>query len=272
MKWRDRRTSSNVEDKRMQTAQGGMNMQALIPLIRWLMGTKIGRVVLVLGGVAMLLGYNPLGMLGVSSSTQNNTPLTQKDQELSTFAGVVLAETENVWNQLLKGYQEPKLVLFRGAVNSGCGFASSQVGPFYCPADQKVYLDLSFFDELAKRHQAPGDFADAYVIAHEVGHHVQNLLGILNQKPYSDKNQNSVAVELQADCFAGIWAHYSKDIIEDGDIEEALNAASMIGDDIIQQKSQGHVVPDSFTHGSADQRRGAFYLGYKEGDIKKCKF
>lgn len=271
MKWRGRKTSSNVEDRRMKTAQGGMNMQALVPIIRWLMGSKTGRIVLVIGGIAMLMGYNPLGMLGVTSG-QNSTELSKRDKELGEFSGVVLAETENVWNQLLKGYQEPKLVLFRGAVNSGCGFANSQVGPFYCPVDKNVYLDLSFFDELANRHDAPGDFAAAYVIAHEVGHHVQNLLGILNQKPYSDKNQNSVAVELQADCFAGIWAYYTKDLLDDGDIEEALNAASMIGDDVLQEKAQGYAVPDSFTHGTAKQRRDAFYLGFKTGDVGRCKF
>lgn len=272
MKWRGRKTSSNVEDRRMQTAQAGMNLQVLIPLIRWLMGSKIGRIVLIIGGIALLMGYNPLSMLGLSSSSSNSTPLTQKDEMMGEFASVVLAETENVWNQILSSYEEPKMVLFRGAVNSGCGFASSQVGPFYCPLDKKVYIDLSFFDELAKRHDAPGDFAAAYVIAHEVGHHVQNLLGLLNQKPFSDKNQNSVAIELQADCFAGIWAHYSRDLLEDGDIEEALNAASMIGDDVLQEKAQGYAIPDSFTHGSSKQRKEAFYLGYKEGSVKKCSF
>ncbi|QKF65524.1 neutral zinc metallopeptidase [Campylobacter corcagiensis] len=272
MKWRGRKTSSNVEDKRMQTAQGGMNLQVLLPLIRWLMGSKIGRIILIIGGIAMLMGYNPLGIFGLSSSSSNKAPLTQKDMEMSEFAGVILAETENVWKEILTPYEEPKMVLFRGATNSGCGFASSQVGPFYCPLDKKLYLDLSFFDELAKRHDAPGDFAAAYVIAHEVGHHIQNLLGLLNQKPYSNKNQNSVAIELQADCFAGIWANHSKHLLEDGDIEEALNAASMIGDDVLQEKAQGYAVPDSFTHGSAKQRRDAFYLGYKEGDVKKCRF
>ncbi|NLY03621.1 MAG: hypothetical protein GXZ15_02085 [Campylobacter sp.] len=282
MKWRDQKTSSNVEDKRLQTSTAGINLQALIPLIRWLLGSKFGRIILIIGVIAMFLGYNPLSMVGLSSSS-NDYEISAEDEESAQFVGVVLAQTEKVWGQIFANsnarYVEPKLVLFRGAVNSGCGFASSQTGPFYCPADSKVYLDLSFFDELANRHDAPGDFAAAYVVAHEIGHHVQNLLGILDQKErekigVSQTKQNIVQVstELQADCFAGIWAHYTKELLDDGDIEEALNAASMIGDDTLQKKAQGYVVPDSFTHGSAKQRKEAFYRGFNSGQVSSCKF
>lgn len=281
MKWRDQKPSSNIDDRRFQKTPASMvNMQVLIPLIRWLLKTKFGRVVLLIGIVAMFLGYNPLAL--ISGGGVQNAQISKNDDEYAEFIGVVLAQTENVWNEqfnkLGAKYKEPRLVFFRGAVQSGCGFANSQVGPFYCPADQKIYIDLSFFDELANRHNAPGDFANAYVLAHEVGHHVQNLLGILSQankekQGKNEKNQNAiqVKVELGADCLAGVWAHYLDDILEDGDIDEALNAASMIGDDTLQKQAKGYVVPDSFTHGSAMQRKNAFYKGYKSGSISTCK-
>ena len=282
MKWRDQKSSSNIDDRRFQKTPASMvNLQVLIPLIRWLLRTKFGRVILLIGVVAMFLGYNPLAL--ISGGGVQNAQISKDDDKYAQFIGVVLAQTENVWNKQFqiigKNYKEPKLVLFRGAVQSGCGFANSQVGPFYCPADQKIYIDLSFFDELANRHNAPGDFANAYVLAHEVGHHIQNLLGILSQanrekqgKNKKDQNAIQVKVELGADCLAGVWAHYLEDVLEDGDIDEALNAASMIGDDTLQKKARGYVVPDSFTHGSAKERKNAFYTGYESGNITSCKF
>jgi hypothetical protein len=197
---------------------------------------------------------------------------------------VVLADTEDTWHaqfrQMGKAYQEPTLVLFSGAVESACGFAQAAVGPFYCPADQKVYIDLSFYQDLKSRHGAPGDFAQAYVIAHEIGHHVQNLLGI-SEKVHSARrqisqaegNRLSVMLELQADCFAGVWAHHAdraRHILEPGDVEEALNAASAIGDDRLQRESRGYVTPDSFTHGSSKQRVRWFRQGLESGDVMAC--
>ncbi|CZE46444.1 KPN_02809 family neutral zinc metallopeptidase [Campylobacter geochelonis] len=286
MKWRGKRQSSNIEDKRSQQTRAGLNLGAIIPIIRFLLSTKIGRIILVVGVVAYFLGFNPLSLLNTSSAVSTQQIDKSKDDEAAQFVATVLAQTEDVWNQIFTQngakYKEPNLVLFRGAVDSGCGFASSQVGPFYCPADQKVYLDLSFFDELAKRHDAPGDFAQAYVIAHEIGHHVQQLLGTLNQsnrakqlaKSQTAQNAIQVKIELQADCYSGIWAHYldkDKNLLEDGDINEALNAASMIGDDTLQKKYQGHVVPDSFTHGSSQQRKAWFYKGFQTGSLKSCQ-
>lgn len=283
MKWRDGKRSENIEDRRFQTRTSGVNLQVLIPIIRYLLATKFGRVVLLVGIVAMFLGFNPLSILGVSSGSNPAYNVNQeKDNEAAEFASVVLGETEAIWTNIFKTngakYVEPNLVLFRGGVNSACGFASSQVGPFYCPADMKVYLDLGFFDELAKRHDAPGDFASAYVIAHEVGHHVENLIGLLNKaqklkngQSQTKQNEIQVGVELVADCYAGIWAHHVKNLLEEGDIEEALNAASMIGDDTLQKKAYGRVMPDSFTHGTAKQRKSAFYSGFKGGTLDSCK-
>lgn len=287
MKWRDRRRSSNVEDRRLQQARSGMNLQAIIPIARFLLQTKIGRIVLIVGVVAYFLGFNPLSMLNLTAPTTSNQTISKNDEEQAKFIATVLAETEDVWNEIFaknsSKYVEPNLVLFRGAVNSGCGFASSQVGPFYCPNDQKIYIDLSFFSELAKKYNAPGDFANAYVLAHEVGHHVQYLTGTLKKaeelkKQTSDKarkNAIQVKVELQADCYAGIWAHYvhfEKNLLEDGDIDEALNAASKIGDDALQKKAQGYVVPDSFTHGTSKQRKEWFYKGFTSGKLSACSF
>jgi hypothetical protein len=228
------------------------------------------------------MGGNPLELL-LSQSGQVEVPYTEtaEDRELREFASVVLAETEDVWTELFKEekgmkYQCPNLVLYSGYVQSACGAADSSVGPFYCPGDQKVYLDLSFYTELKERFKAPGDFAMAYVIAHEIGHHVQYQLGIIeqvmsqrNRLSETDFNKLLVKMELQADYFAGVWAHYAdrSNLLEEGDIEEALNAASMIGDDRIQKDSMGYVVPDRFTHGTSEQRARWFYKGYKFGTI-----
>lgn len=206
------------------------------------------------------------------------------DEDLRDFVAVVLADTEDTWHALFRAmgsaYQEPKLVLFSGATQSGCGFAGAAVGPFYCGLDRRVYLDLGFFEELSSRFGAPGDFARAYVIAHEVGHHVQNLMGILDQVNTArsrlreaEANALSVRLELQADCFAGLWAHHAerqRQILEAGDIEEALGAASAVGDDRLQQQAQGRVAPDSFTHGSAAQRVNWFRRGFESGEVAAC--
>jgi hypothetical protein len=291
MKWDDLRRSGNIEDMRSSgPARGSMGrgkMSMLIPVAKMLIGTKIGRIVLLIGVIAYFMGFNPLALLDQNAPSQQNAQVqpSPQDDKHAAFVSAVLAQTEDVWNKLFAAegavYKEPKLVLFRQSVNSGCGFASAQVGPFYCPADEKVYLDLGFFDELSRRHNAPGDFAQAYVIAHEIGHHVQNMVGTLNkshqakQMAHSDAKANAiqVKVELQADCYAGIWAHHlnaNGSIIEEGDIEEALHAASAIGDDTLQKQSQGYVVPDAFTHGSSAERMKWFKRGFDSGAIRVC--
>jgi predicted metalloprotease len=279
MRWTTGRRSENVEDRRgfhvsRRTAGGG-----------------IGTIVLVL--VALYFGVDPSVLLnqpqmnvpGAGPSTQS-APYSASPEEkrLADFVSVVLADTEDAWHVLFrsmgKTYEEPKLVLFSGAVESACGFASAAVGPFYCPADHKLYIDLSFYSDLKSRFGAPGDFAQAYVIAHEVGHHVQNLLGIA-EKVHSlrsrasekEANKLSVLMELQADCFSGVWAHHAdkaRKILEQGDVEEALNAASAIGDDRLQRRSRGYVTPDSFTHGSSAQRMHWFKRGLETGSIGRC--
>lgn len=292
MKWEDNRRSSNIEDKRSESGMNfGSNQKGsimmLIPIIKMLIGTKIGRIVLVIGVVAYFMGYNPLALLSLEGTSNTSSPKvvnSVKDDKNAQFVSAVLAQTEDIWAEVFRKhgavYKEPKLVLFRNSVKSGCGFASSQTGPFYCPSDQKVYLDLSFFDELAKRHDAPGDFAQAYVIAHEIGHHVQNITGTINKVHKAKQgigkiasNALQVKVELQADCYSGIWAHYSKknfNSLEEGDIDEALKAASAIGDDTLQKKAQGYVVPDAFTHGSSKSRMEWFNKGFKTGMLASC--
>ncbi len=290
MKWSDLRRSSNIEDMRSRGPARGMGggrggMRLLLPAVQFLIGSKIGRIVLVIGVVAYFLGFNPLALLDSSSQQpQSATQAPSAHEETNAqFVSAVLAQTEDVWQTLFTkegaDYREPKLVLFRQSVQSGCGFASAQTGPFYCPSDQKVYLDLNFFDELEQRHDAPGDFAQAYVIAHEIGHHVQNLVGTLNKshqakqtaRGESKANAIQVKVELQADCYAGIWAHHVHDLLETGDIQEAMNAASAIGDDTLQKQAQGFVVPDAFTHGSSKQRMQWFQQGYKSGELRACQ-
>lgn len=273
MRWKGRKESSNVEDRRGMSP-GGKGM----------VGGGIGTIAIVL--VVLLLGGDPTSIIQNvqldNQSTNTNYTETAEDKELAQFVGVVLAETENVWHAIFKEagatYREPKLVLFSGSVQSACGTAGSSTGPFYCPGDEKLYIDLSFFEELQRRFKAPGDFAMAYVIAHEVGHHIQNLTGVMDKMndlrsrlSREEYNKYSVRVELQADFYAGIWAHYTEqqDLLESGDLEEALNAASAVGDDNIQKQAQGYVVPESFTHGTSAQRKKWFYKGFTSGDIRQ---
>ena len=268
MKWKGRRSSSNVEDRRGMS--GGM------------IGGGIGGVGLIIYLIFTLLGGDPSILTGNTPNQQNNTYNgTTEEQEVADFVSVVLADTEVVWNEVFNeygmDYEEPTLVLFTNSVQSACGVAGSSTGPFYCPGDQSLYIDLSFYDELSEKFQAPGDFAMAYVVAHEVGHHVQYLLGTSKQVQdlrgkvaETEYNRYLKRLELQADYYAGVWAHYVQDMdyLEEGDIEEALNAASAVGDDRIQEAAQGYVVPDSFTHGTSDQRIRWFYKGFEAGDLE----
>ncbi|MGK2907425.1 MAG: KPN_02809 family neutral zinc metallopeptidase [Desulfuromonadales bacterium] len=276
MLWKGGRRSDNIEDRR------GMRIGR---------GAKVGGIgTVILALVAMYFGIDPSlildqGMLEPSSSqVPASGPPPAGQDPLADFVSVVLGDTEDVWDEQFQRmgatYVEPTLVLFSGAVQSACGFAQAAMGPFYCPPDQKVYIDLEFYRDLKERHNAPGDFAQAYVIAHEVGHHVQTLLGISekvqlrsSQVSQSEANRLSVRQELQADCFAGLWANHaqrSRQILEDGDIEEALNAASAIGDDRMQQQGRGYVTPDSFTHGSSVQRVEWFRRGFNSGSLEQC--
>ncbi len=280
MKWRNRRVSQNVEDRR---SEGGSPR----------LGRKTGGISVILVSLAaMYFGVDPRIILslmdgggGQSASTQSSPyQPSAAQQQLAQFTGVVLADTEDAWQTLFqqKGlrYQEPKLVLFTDTIRSACGHAEAAMGPFYCPGDNKIYIDLGFYQQLKSNHNAPGDFAQAYVIAHEVGHHVQTLLGISGKVRQAQQtlgqaeaNQLSVRLELQADCFAGIWAHRTekaKHILEQGDIEEALNAASAIGDDRLQKQARGYASPESFTHGSSRQRVKWFKKGLLEGTIESC--
>ncbi len=275
MLWRGGRQSSNIEDRR------GVHPAVI--------GGGLGGVILLI--LALYFGVDPSVILNQNPSVNAGGPAATSpaDEETKQFVSTVLAYTEDTWSDLFrqanKTYREPKLVLFTGAVESACGFAQAAMGPFYCPDDEKVYLDMSFFQELRDRFQAPGDFAQAYVIAHEIGHHVQNLLGIsdkvaaLRQRANrTQANHASVMLELQADCFAGVWANHTermqqsnmKDFLENGDIDEALRAASMIGDDRLQMQSQGYVVPESFTHGTAEQRSRWFKQGFQTGQMSGC--
>lgn len=270
MQWEGRRESSNVEDRRgfggRGLAVGGGIGSLVIGLIIYLLG----------GNPSQVLNNNP-GAAGPEMTTEQKAAEDKK----ASMIKVVLADTENIWDSLFtamhKQYTAPTLVLFTERDQSGCGFASAATGPFYCPSDQKVYLDLSFFDEMDNRFNAPGNFAEAYVVAHEVGHHVQNLLGITNQvdaqrDQLGEKEMNalSVKLELQADFLAGMWAHYNNEMqITQSDIEEALNAANAIGDDRLQKQSQGYVVPDAFTHGTSAQRMYWFKKGYTTGDLSQ---
>lgn len=270
MQWKGRRESSNVEDRRGRKGPG-------------LIGGGIGGIVILL--VVTLLSGNPADLLSslTGSGSDTGAPYTEtaEEKELSQFVSVVLADTEDVWTDIFKKegmtYEKPKLVLYTGSVQSACGTAGSSVGPFYCPGDRKLYIDLSFYDELRQEFQAPGDFAMAYVIAHEVGHHVQTLLGTSDKlakyrQSLSEQEYNKVQVrfELQADYLAGVWAHHVQgmNLLEKGDLEEALTAASAVGDDTIQKKARGYVVPESFTHGTSEQRKRWFYQGFENGTLK----
>jgi uncharacterized protein len=270
MRWQGRAGSSNVQDRRGMRMPGGM------------VGGGAGLIIALIA--ALVFGIDPGTILNQSPAVQQPAPSTQADDAAAQFVSIILGDTERTWNQLLAqrgvDYPEPTLVLFSQAVQSACGMAGSATGPFYCPNDQQVYLDTSFFTELSQRFGAPGDFAQAYVIAHEVGHHVQNVLGIFEQTAAMQQqgskeqaNAIQVRIELQADCFAGVWGHYAqaqRDFLESGDIEEGLRAASSIGDDRLQQQSQGYVVPESFTHGSSAQRVRWFKQGLESGTLEGC--
>ena len=288
MKWERNRPSDQVEDRR--NAPGG----GMFGGGRRTGGRGIGLGTIVIALVAgWIFGINPMTILGVLGGAgeltapapqQAPAPAGQPTDDMGRFVAAVLGGTEDAWTPIFQQsgaqYQKPRLVLFRGAVPTACGTGQSAMGPFYCPGDQKVYIDLSFYDTLKRQLGAPGDFAQAYVIAHEVGHHVQNLMGLTDQMEQARRrvsqreyNALSVRLELQADCFAGIWAHHNhknNQIIEPGDIEEALRAAAAIGDDALQKKSQGMVVPDSFTHGTSEQRQRWFYKGLETGSVKAC--
>jgi len=273
MRWKGRERSSNIEDRRSSGGGGKM------------IGGGIG--VLVIAVIVYFMGGDPTEVLqqagGLQQTTNENYTPPAAEREAEEFIAVVLRETERFWHdqfsKMGKEYPEPVLVVFRSQVTTDCGGATSASGPFYCPADQKIYIDLSFYDELHSRFGAPGDFAMAYVVAHEVGHHVQTVLGISDKVralkergSERDANRLSVMQELQADFFAGLWAHYAdrmQNLVEEGDIEEALNTASAIGDDKLQKQAQGYVVPDAFTHGTSEQRMKWFYKGYTTGDISQ---
>ena len=291
MRWKKGRRSSNIEDRRgagismpgggrrrVAKASGGLGLGAIVVAI-----------------IVMLMGGDPSAILNmmaggqqVTSQNYQTQQLPQRpraDDQVKQFVSTVLADTEDTWNQIFqqelgRNYQEPVLVLYEGATRSACGLGQSAMGPFYCPGDQKVYLDMSFFQELKNKFGAPGDFAQAYVIAHEVGHHVQTILGISRQVREAqaraskvEGNRLQVMMELQADCFSGLWAnraHRARNILERGDIEEALGAATAIGDDTLQYQAQGHITPDAFTHGSSEQRVRWFRRGLETGDINAC--
>ncbi len=303
MEWKGRRQSGNVEDQRGSgPVRGGMGGNPFgrgggfrIPTGGGGRGggMSIGTIIflVVIYFVLKMMGIDMLQVMeggqvsspGVEQTESGAPQGSAQEEETKAFVSTVLAETEDTWNGIFQAsgetYVEPKLVLFRDGINSACGMASSASGPFYCPGDQKVYLDMAFFDELAQRFDASGDFAEAYVIAHEVGHHVQNLLGILpkvnaqrQRMSEADSNQMSIRVELQADCFAGIWGKYTeqKGLLERGDLEEALNAATQIGDDTLQKRTQGYVVPESFNHGTSAQRSTWFKRGFDSGKLSAC--
>ncbi len=275
MRWDGARKSQNIEDRRGMS--GG----------KMAVGGGIGTLLIVL--IASFLGVDPGALLpqdGPAAGVEQSGPIqeTAREAEQRETVEYVLGDTEQTWGEIFRtsGYQyrEPTLVLFRDGVQSGCGFAQAAVGPFYCPLDQKVYIDLGFFDELGTRFGAPGDFAQAYVVAHEVGHHVQNLVGVADrvrqlqqQTSQAGANELSVRMELQADCYAGVWAHHAetqRDRLEEGEVEEGLRAAAAVGDDTIQRRSQGRVVPESFTHGSSEQRTQWFMRGFQTGDEDQC--
>jgi predicted metalloprotease len=301
MRWRGRRQSTNVEDQRGQGGGfggGGLGRGGgfLIPMgggVRRAGGGGLsGIIILVVIFLALrACGIDPLEILaggggipgGGGQVTQSEPGAVKSNDEMTQFVSTVLAETEDVWHGIFEAegrtYEEPTMVLFSGQTRSACGFASSASGPFYCPGDHKLYIDLSFYDQLDRQFGASGDFAQAYVLAHEVGHHVQNLIGVLpkfNQMRQSmgeaQANEMSVRVELQADCFAGIWGHFTdqKGLLDAGDLEEALNAAQQIGDDTLQRRTQGYVVPESFNHGTSQQRMTWFNRGFQSGKLQDC--
>ena len=290
MKWQGKRRSSNVEDNRGQSGGsrgiGGFSPMLLAPLLK-LLFSKTGLIIVgIVIVISFVTGYNPLNLISSFFVGGNNQTVTNgsyegtpKENEEAEFSAVILASTEDVWNGIIDNYREPTLVLFTGSVASACGSASSATGPFYCPGDEKLYLDLSFFEDMENKMNAPGDFAQAYVIAHEVGHHIQKLTGTMDkvnkirgQVSEVEYNEYSVRLELQADFLAGVWAKRSQNrsgMMEPGDLEEALNAANAIGDDRLQKQSTGRVVPDAFTHGTSAQRIRWFRKGFETGDISQ---
>ena len=260
-------------------------MLMLWPIVKPLLRSRFGLMILGVGALVYFSGFNPLSLVGMGGSGTSTRSGNVKDDHEARFIKTVLADTEDIWSSILPRYgiryTKPTLVLYRGSTRSGCGHASAQMGPFYCPADKKVYLDLGFFDDLARRHNAPGDFAQAYVLAHEIGHHIQDLQGTLDQvqkmkhqvRSETQANRLQVRVELQADCYAGVWAHDAQKrfhMLEPGDIDEALNAAGRIGDDTLQRQATGYVRPDGFTHGSSKQRVAWFRQGFVKGDLRAC--
>ena len=282
VKWQQRRKSDNVEDRRGVRAAGGAGLAVM--LIRLVVGQFGIRGVVLLalvGGGLYMMGMNPMGLLQ-GGGVQTAEPV---DDEASQFVNDIVVETENVWTRIFANangtYTPPKLVMFSGSVSSACGYASAASGPFYCPADRQVYLDTSFFNELSRRFGAPGDFAAAYVIAHEVGHHIQTVTGVSAQvrnaqqraRGEAEANQYQVMMELQADCYAGVWANHAertRDYLDDGDIEEGLRAAEAIGDDTLQKNAGRRVTPESFTHGTSEQRQRWFTAGFRTGDVSAC--
>lgn len=303
MKWRGRQQSSNIEDRRSQgggmggglggspfgRGGGGIRLPTGGGGSRGGIGSVIG-IVVVLGIIWAVTGTNPIDILtggsssgGSTASSSSQLPTSGEQAELRDFVGVVVKETEDLWTGVFKAsgetYPAPKVVLFSNQVDTACGTADSSTGPFYCPGDEKVYIDLSFYDQLREQFGAPGDFAQAYVLAHEVGHHIQNITGVLpefNQRRQSmsqeEANAYSVRVELQADCYAGVWANYAgqEDLLDNGDVEEALNAANQIGDDTLQERMQGFAVPKTFNHGTSAQRKTWFERGYRSGNPSDC--
>ncbi len=290
MRLDDEQESRNVDDRRASSGKGGgvpsmQTMMILWPIVKPLLRSKFGLLIIGAGVAAYLMGYNPLALIGMGGGSSQPVDKV-KDEKQAVFIKKVLKSTEDVWKETLAKYgmrySEPTMVLYRGYTRSGCGTAQSQMGPFYCPVDKKVYLDLGFFDELARRHNAPGDFAQAYVLAHEIGHHVQDLQGTLDKVQRAKQswggnsarsNALQVRVELQADCYAGVWANHAQkkfNMLEPGDVEEALNAASSIGDDTLQKQAGQRVRPDAFTHGSSAQRVKWFKRGFVSGDLRQC--
>jgi len=283
VKWQQRRKSDNVEDRRGARAAGGAGLAFM--LVRLIIGRFGIRGVLLLalvGGGLYVMGVNPMGLLQGSAGPQTAQPV---DDEASQFVNDIVVETENVWTRIFaegnSTYAPPKLIMFSGSVTSACGYASAASGPFYCPADRQVYLDTSFFNELSKRFGAPGDFAAAYVIAHEVGHHIQTITGVSRQvrsaqqraRGEAEANLYQVKMELQADCYAGVWANRAertRDYLDDGDIEEGLRAAGAIGDDTLQRNAGRRITPESFTHGTSAQRQRWFTAGFRTGDVSAC--
>jgi uncharacterized protein len=278
MEWKGRRRSTNVEDARGRKMVGGGAAAGLIlRLVGRTFGVKGILVLVGLGLAAWMFGIiDPAALLGGGQVQEVEYEATAEEQELFSFVTVVLADTEDIWTTQFQQnglqYRPPELVVYRGQYPTGCGVGDARMGPFYCPLDQKIYIDLGFYDALEQEFQAPGDFAQAYVIAHEVGHHVQNLLGISEQvqqlRGQPDYNEHSVRLELQADYLAGVWAHHNSRYLHHGDIEEAMRAANQIGDDAIQERTQGRVVPHAFTHGTSEQRMRWFNRGLETGQLE----